>query len=540
MIRALVALVVVAAAAIAAAWFARDPGLVAVDWRGWRLETSTGAAVVALVVAAVVLAVLARVWSWFRRGPRRMGATRDIERRRQGYRALSRGMVAVAAGDAEESGRWARRAEQLLEEPPLTLLLSAQAAQLNGDDGAAERYFDAMLANPELEFLGLRGLLTLELRRGDADAALEHARRAYRLRPGTEWIQGTLFELQIGAHQWKQAVALLHDMGRRGAVPEQTTRRRRAILLLDQADTAGRDGDSAAAVRHALRAHSAAPDFVPAAAVAARLLAATGRSRRGTRVIEETWRFAPHPDLAAALGALWPEDGADKRRERLQRLDALAPGHPEGRIARARAALDGGDWAAARSHLGAVTGDAPEARVCRLWAELEDAEHGPGLAAREWLLRAAHARPDAAWVCANCGRASARWSSGCPHCSAFDALEWGPAGEGEPQSIDGAAAPAPALSRPAEAAPGPPPPGATGPEPPPDEEPDPPASLLPMPPRRPDPDRGRRQEVRLVPLYGHRAENRKGVFPGHRCCPIISLARLFVVGERTAAPPLQK
>jgi hypothetical protein len=43
-------------------------------------------------------------------------------------------MVAVAAGDAAEAGRQAKRADALLGDPPLTMLLSAQAAQLNGDD----------------------------------------------------------------------------------------------------------------------------------------------------------------------------------------------------------------------------------------------------------------------------------------------------------------------------------------------------------------------------------------------------------------------
>ena len=49
-------------------------------------------------------------------------------KRRRGYKALSQGMVAVAAGDAGEAARLARRADGLLNDPPLTLLLSAQAA----------------------------------------------------------------------------------------------------------------------------------------------------------------------------------------------------------------------------------------------------------------------------------------------------------------------------------------------------------------------------------------------------------------------------
>ena len=106
-----------------------------------------------------------------------------------GYRALTQGMVAVAAGDAEEAQKLARKADALLAEPPLTLLLSAQAAQLNGDETARpQRYFTAMLDRAETEFLGLRGLIMQALkrrRRGDG-AAPRRARQGAcgRARPG--------------------------------------------------------------------------------------------------------------------------------------------------------------------------------------------------------------------------------------------------------------------------------------------------------------------------------------------------------------------
>ena len=48
--------------------------------------------------------------------------------------------------------------------------LAAQAAQLNGDELAARKYFTAMLDRPETRFLGLRGLLTQALKTGDARA----------------------------------------------------------------------------------------------------------------------------------------------------------------------------------------------------------------------------------------------------------------------------------------------------------------------------------------------------------------------------------
>src|ERR687888_327363 len=69
-------------------------------------------------------------------------------------------------GDAVEAQRQAKQAGDLLNDPPLTLLLEAQAAQLGGDEKAATRYFRAMLDHPEASFLGLRGLLMQSLKTG--------------------------------------------------------------------------------------------------------------------------------------------------------------------------------------------------------------------------------------------------------------------------------------------------------------------------------------------------------------------------------------
>ena len=94
----------------------------------------------------------------------------------------------------------------MLDEPPLTLLLSAQAAQLEGDDHAARGYFEAMLDQPATAFLGLRGLLVQAERTGDTARALELAERAFALRPETPWVLTALLELQTRAGRWSDAL----------------------------------------------------------------------------------------------------------------------------------------------------------------------------------------------------------------------------------------------------------------------------------------------------------------------------------------------
>src|SRR5690606_2418682 len=154
------------------------------------------------------------LWRALVTAPRRITHARASTRRRQGYRALTQGMVAVAAGDAAEARRQQRRAEALLDEPPLTLLLAAQAAQLEGDENAARRYFEEMLKRPDTAFLGVRGLLMQAMRTGDTTAALRWAAQAHAERPNAGWATKALLDLQLQAGTWEAAERTLKEAAR--------------------------------------------------------------------------------------------------------------------------------------------------------------------------------------------------------------------------------------------------------------------------------------------------------------------------------------
>src|SRR3954465_4538527 len=144
-VRTLIWFAVGLAAMLAAVWLAERPGNVTVEWRGWRVDTSAGVLVLSVGVLILLGIALWLLYRWIVGAPSALLEGWGESRRRRGYRELTQGLAAVAAGDGVEAQRHARRAEQLLSEPPLTLLLSAQAAQLNGDRAAATRAVDAML-----------------------------------------------------------------------------------------------------------------------------------------------------------------------------------------------------------------------------------------------------------------------------------------------------------------------------------------------------------------------------------------------------------
>lgn len=440
MARLILFLVLAAGVALAAGWFASDPGSVTIEFRGQTYETYVG--VLAMGVGAIVVAAvfIYALFAGLIALPKRLRAWRERRRTSKGIRALARGMVAVAAGDAHTAEREAERAAGLGDAAPLTLLLSAQAAQLQGDENAAEDYFRKMLARPDTEFLGLRGLLLQAGRAGDRAAALAYAQRAAELRPDSSWVQRSLFELSVTSGLWDDAERALKRAVRRGAIDEETGACHRAALLLQQSIDAERRGYADEARNLARKAGRTAPGSVPAALRLAELERQAGRLRAARRTIEKAWRSGPHPQLAEAYGPL-SENGKEAsddaralaRVQGIKRLADIHPLHPESHLAVAEAALDARLWGEARGQLEKALGlyESPEslvrppARLFRLLARVEEEEKGDTAAAARWLGLAGEAGADPRWLCSECGHGYATWHPSCPGCQSFDTLAWG-------------------------------------------------------------------------------------------------------------------
>ena len=429
MLRALAFLAVLAALTAAAVWFAEHPGDVTIratipwaEWPEFALTTSVGVLLVAVAGVAVAAALVHRFWRWLRGGPRRFAEGRAARRREHGYQALTKGLVAIAAGDAKAARRFAKHAGRLLDNP-LNLLVLAQAARLNADETSARRHFSAMIEHRETEFLGLRGLIAQATQAGDWDAALGYARRAHALSPESAWASEALFDLEARAGDWRGAQRTLEAAGRKRLGAAEASRRR-AVVLAARARVARGEGRDEQALALAREAHKLAPELVEATALAAELLTASGKTRAARKLIEKGWARAPHPELVRAYAALAPDEAAIQRLKRFERLRELQPDHPESRIALAEAALAAELWGVARGHLEAAAGDRPSQRVFRLLATIEEHGGGDAEAIRRWLQRAADAPPDAAWRCEKCGAAATEWSARCAACGAFDGLAW--------------------------------------------------------------------------------------------------------------------
>ncbi|KAA5802313.1 heme biosynthesis protein HemY [Alkalicaulis satelles] len=396
MIRLILTIALCVVTAVLAVFLTLNPGLVRVEFLGVAAEAPFALAMALLILSTFVLVaawwVIAKAWG----APDAFRKFRLRRKRDQGFDALERALIASAAGQGALAVRQAARAEALLDRPALSRLLSARAAEADGDLASAQSLYEAMLEDPRTRLVARRGLAAIAEARQDPVGVITHAREAFDTAGPARWAFDSLFSAQVNAARWRDAEATLTEGEKRGHVDKARAARTRAVLLTAEARHI-EDADPETAAKLAERAASASPGFAPAADLAARLLSAQRRHRRAAEIVEAAWTRAPHPALARAYGALRKSDTKAKRAERLRELAALNPEHRESRILLAETALDQSNREAARAALASLTAQPPvSARVCVMAARAAQLD-GDQNAAQRWMTRAAHAPGEADW-----------------------------------------------------------------------------------------------------------------------------------------------
>eukprot|EP01037_Dinobryon_pediforme_P006226 gene6226-6294_t len=378
---------------------------------------------VGLIAAVVAFSIVWGLLRFVLRIPSLVSLASSARRRAKGYAAVSRGMVALGAGDQKVAQQASKEAEKHLKDEPLALLLKAQAAQMTGDRPKAEATFGQMAKHPDMRVLGLRGLHMEALRRGDLAAAHKHASEAS-THAAVPWAAEAVLDHHTSQADWRAALTNIDRSVAARLLDKPVANRQRAVLktalALDLQSSAPQE-----ALKLARDAVTLAPGFAPAIALAARMFAQQNEPKKARRLIESSWPSVQHPDLIKIYLDL---PGGDKAAERLKRAEyllKLTPHAPDAILAVAKAAIATRDFARAEAVLAPLVQlngpERPTNHACLVMADLEEARGDDGHA-REWLARAARAPRDACWVAD--GMTSDSWSAISPVTGKLDAFRW--------------------------------------------------------------------------------------------------------------------
>lgn len=422
---------VVLGLALGATWLSETGQMLRIEYAGVEYVLTPVKAVVALAVLAVLVWLLLKALGLLVAFLRFLAGDETAinryfarSRERKGYAAFAEGMLAVASGEGKLAQDKANKAARYLNQPHLTNLLAAQAAETAGDRQKAIDVYRQLLDDDRTRFVGIRGLMRQKLAEGDTHKALLLAQKAYALKPRHKEVQDTLLDLQTREHDWKGARQTLKDKRSQGDLPKDVALRREAVLALQEASDVLAKGNSISAREAAISAAKASPDLIPASVLAARSYIAQKDYRNASRILEKTWSVRPHPDIAGAYAEIVPDETPAARLRRFDALIRKNPDHEETRLLQAELLLTAEDFPGARRALGRLAEEHPTVRTLSIMAAIERGEGADDSVVRGWLTRALSASRGSQWVCDKCHNVMHAWSPVCDSCGGFDTLTW--------------------------------------------------------------------------------------------------------------------
>ncbi len=423
--------VVVAVATVATGLLIDTGDAVRISYGGWEFTLGPLQAFIVGVLALVLVwlfikavGLLFAVLRFLNGDETAISRYFDRNRAARGYQALSDGMLALASGEGRLALIKAQRAAGYLDQPELTNLLIAQAAEVAGDTKKAEVAYKAMLAEPRTRFVGIRGLLQQKLAQGDRETALKLAEKAFAMKPRHTETQNTLLKLQSESADWKGARATLDAQRKSGALPKDVFKRRDAVMALQEAKGVVDEDASIEAREAAIAANRLSPDLIPAAVMAARSYLQKREKKNAARVLKKAWDAQPHPDIAAAFAEIEPEETPAQRVKRFRLLTTIHPENPETQQLQAELLIAAEDFPAARRAIGDLPVKHPTQRALAIMAAVERGEGSDDATVRAWLAKALTSPRGPQWCCDKCQAIHATWGPICENCGGFDTLSW--------------------------------------------------------------------------------------------------------------------
>jgi HemY protein len=429
MIRALWFAIRVGVLIAIAVWIANRPGMIKIEWLGYEITAQVGFILLVLFLFLLVSLLIYRLFLFVFSLGKVFKRYKEKTDYHKGQRAIALGLSAVAAGDSKLASYQATRVKKLVpDDQGLALFLEAQALRLDGDVAGAQGKFENLVNSQDTAFLGLRGLMMTAIECGDVDQALNVAKRALKLHPKQKWIVKAVYDLQIRAQKWDDALITLSKAKKIKAIDDEKAIHDHAAILIQQAINAQNSMVTGQGSLSLLKkAYRLAPGFLPAAIEYSQALSALDKRSAALKIIEKTWKVSPHPELADLWSKFRPKSRKGSKHLSVlpwyEKLVSFNPKCEEGQLAAAEAALSEGLWGEARQYLVMAEQLAPSSNVYRVWAKLEE-RLGDKDKANMYLEKATQCKPGKVWICKDSGNVYEKWKPIAEPHGSFNSIKW--------------------------------------------------------------------------------------------------------------------
>ncbi|MBB4075823.1 HemY protein [Bartonella fuyuanensis] len=424
MIRVFVYTFVVCIFGLVFGWVANHNSVFVLTFLHFRFSASLLTVLSVLILFFATLVLLWWLLSFFFSIPRTLSNYFYKRRKKFGYEALSKGILATSVGDGRMAQKMELQATKYLagKQEPLVKFLKAQTLSLQNNSVRAISLYEEMRKEDSTKLVGLYGLFREAMKSKAYEAAQQYAEEALTLSPALLWANQVVLDRLSAEGEWDKALAVFEKAQKvlPRSVRLSPERLHTQVLLLGGQALRLFDTHPVQARTAILKAHKLAPDFVPITVIAADILYKLNETRKADKIIIAAWQKKPHPNFGMLY--LEREERAIGRLERAKTLASYNKDTFESAFLIAKAALDAGETALAREQAQKALQYHPRESVYLLLADIEEAQDNNQSAVRQWLSLALRAERDPVWMCD--GVIFSSWAAVSPISGRLGSFEW--------------------------------------------------------------------------------------------------------------------
>lgn len=411
-----------------AVWIADQPGQVNIKWEDYTIQVYLGLFLAGLFGILILSLLLFKIIRAVTDIPKNFKQKQALNNKDKGYRALTVGLSAVAAGDTKEAAHQAKKARKLLkDEEGLPRLLEAQAARLEGREDDARAHFTKLLDHKDAAFLGVRGLLHNALEKNNTAEALLLTRQALQRHPKQGWILKLAYELELKNRDIESARKILKRAERAGAILSEKAKSDRVAMSLHEAEELRKTGYIPQAEKKYKEAYALDKLHIPTVERMASFYLNNEKRKDALHALEKIWKYNPHPDLLPLWEQAAPgshKNSPIKMLDWYKRLIKINADSAASHQAYAAIAMQQSLWGEARDHLLTAARLNPIAKTYKMLAALEKAAGSDHDIIENYLDKAAEAPTGKVWICTETGMVYDHWQPYAPPHNSFNTIVW--------------------------------------------------------------------------------------------------------------------
>lgn len=316
------------------------------------------------------------------------------------------------------------------------LMLKIYKGEKNFDK--IEKLSQKLVKNEDIQLVGMKAALEVQLEKKEFTEALETANRAFEVRQDLYWVLSSAFLLRAKNNDWLGALEILESGIDKNLTPEHKAARLKSVALYELARQSLAKNDKVNFFKFVTQALNENNKLIPAALDLADYYVNNDKQKRkAENVLCNMWCANPSYEVAQAYLKLFNKDTKAERIQRMEKLALMNNKKPSlNNLILAELYIDARKYAKAKieCQLFLLKNPATE-KISRLLHLLQEKSNKSAKKSKtavdaikqkisEMSIKTEDYPKDFQWVCANCNHTDDKWNAICPKCGEIGRNYW--------------------------------------------------------------------------------------------------------------------